>query len=291
MKTRLIMAVLVLMGGLLVLASQCTNDNVRPVALFTADQVEGLSPLTVNFDGSGSYDPDGTIESYSWNFGDGASGTGVTTGHTFTATSDKAYTVRLTVTDDGGKSATTTATISVTGSDNGATLFFDDFENGFATGWVATNGWYFTDGVLRSSNSSIGDFDWAYVSVGKGWSDYAVEVDVHPGSAEVGIVVRCSQDLQSYVLIVGSGDSLSWRVVGDGEIIAQGNSIHPGFFAQIQHVKVVLHGSSYSLYVNDLLRVEFIHALLSRGMPGLAGSGSIGGTQPRFDDFRVTALE
>jgi len=82
-KTRLSMAVLVLLAGLLVLASGCINVNVRPVALFTVDRVDGLSPLTVNFDGSGSYDSDGTIEAYSWNFGDGASETGVTTSHTF----------------------------------------------------------------------------------------------------------------------------------------------------------------------------------------------------------------
>ena len=74
MKTRLVTAVVVLMAGLLVLASQCTNDNVRPVALFTVNRVDGPSPLMVNFDGSGSYDPDGTIESYSWVFGDGISG-------------------------------------------------------------------------------------------------------------------------------------------------------------------------------------------------------------------------
>jgi PKD repeat protein len=33
-------------------------------------------PLKVDFDGSFSYDPDGSIVSYAWSFGDGTTGTG-----------------------------------------------------------------------------------------------------------------------------------------------------------------------------------------------------------------------
>ena len=116
MKTRLIIAVLVLMAGLLVLASQCTNDNVRPVALFSVDQVSGQSPLTVNFDASASYDPDESIVAYYWDFGDELSGTGARTSHTFSSISSQAYTVTLTVIDNNGKEATSSQIITVVGS-------------------------------------------------------------------------------------------------------------------------------------------------------------------------------
>jgi PKD repeat protein len=69
--------------------------NQPPVASFTFS----CPDLTCSFDGTGSTD-DGTIASYAWNFGDGASGTGVTTSHTYAAAGT--YTVTLTVTDDGG---------------------------------------------------------------------------------------------------------------------------------------------------------------------------------------------
>jgi hypothetical protein len=62
----------------------------------------------IQFDGTGSYDPDGTIVSYAWNFGDGATGTGSTPVHAYANVGR--YTVTLTVTDnDGNQSSATTA--------------------------------------------------------------------------------------------------------------------------------------------------------------------------------------
>jgi hypothetical protein len=73
----------------------------------------GVVDVAVMFDGTGSDDPDGTIVSYEWDFGDGSPvGTGESPTHAYTAADT--YTVTLTVTDDGGLTnmATTIAEIT-----------------------------------------------------------------------------------------------------------------------------------------------------------------------------------
>jgi len=67
---------------------------------------------TVTFNGSGSSDPDGTITSYDWDFGDGTTETSVTPTHIYGT--NGTYTVALTVTDDGGLIDTDTAIVTVT---------------------------------------------------------------------------------------------------------------------------------------------------------------------------------
>jgi PKD repeat protein len=72
------------------------KPDTPPAATFTSD----CDHLTCSFDGSGSSDPDGSVASYSWDFGDGSTGTGATPQHTYAAAGT--YTVKLTVTDDRG---------------------------------------------------------------------------------------------------------------------------------------------------------------------------------------------
>jgi PKD repeat protein len=71
----------------------------------------GTMGLPVTFDGSGSSDPDGTIISYDWDFGDGGTGTGVAPTHSYAASG--LYTVALTVTDEAGDTDTATTTANI----------------------------------------------------------------------------------------------------------------------------------------------------------------------------------
>ena len=84
------------------------GGNVPPVAQIGADQYYSPNPtLIVNFTGNTSFDQDGTVNTYSWDFGDPDSGTDnfsnvANPTHVFTTTpgAPKTYVVKLTVTDD-----------------------------------------------------------------------------------------------------------------------------------------------------------------------------------------------
>jgi hypothetical protein len=89
-----------------------TVTNVPPVALTTGTTpTSGTAPLTVSFVGSSSYDPDGAIASYSWNFGDGTSSTLSNVSHTYAAAGT--YNASLTITDNSGAQSVGIVTIVV----------------------------------------------------------------------------------------------------------------------------------------------------------------------------------
>lgn len=90
------------------------QGNSAPSASFTMSVASGAAPLAINFDGSASADSDGSIASYSWNFGDNsATASGVTTSHVYQAAG--IFTASLTVTDNLGATHSTTRQVSVSG--------------------------------------------------------------------------------------------------------------------------------------------------------------------------------
>jgi serine protease len=88
--------------------------NSAPDAAFTLSSTDGFAPLVVTFDASTSSDSDGSIASYSWNFGDGSPGAS-TVQPTHSYDQPGAYNATLTVTDDDGATDSSTRTIQVRG--------------------------------------------------------------------------------------------------------------------------------------------------------------------------------
>jgi PKD repeat protein len=86
-----------------------------PVADFTYSPLQMVTGEIVTFDASNSYSTtpfdNGAIVNYSWNFGDGTTGTGLTTTHVYAE--PQSYQVTLTVTDNDGNARSMTQTVNV----------------------------------------------------------------------------------------------------------------------------------------------------------------------------------
>ena len=81
--------------------------NVAPSAAFTSD----CTGISCTFDGTGSTDSDGSVQSYEWTFSDGDEAGGPNPQKDFAETGT--YDVTLTVTDDGGLTSSVTQQVSV----------------------------------------------------------------------------------------------------------------------------------------------------------------------------------
>ena len=105
--------------GLILIAAGCIFlGNLNPVASFTATPDHGTSPLSVAFDAGNSYDPDGAIVEYIWDFGDGQTDSQITYAvmtHVYTnvQSDPQVYTAILTVADRRGAEDTAVKNITV----------------------------------------------------------------------------------------------------------------------------------------------------------------------------------
>lgn len=82
-----------------------------PFASFTLSAASGPPPFQVDSDGTASFDTDGIITKYDWDWGDGTPATsGANSTHVYAATGT--YTIRLTVTDSSALTASTEKSVN-----------------------------------------------------------------------------------------------------------------------------------------------------------------------------------
>lgn len=156
--------------------------NQAPVATITSS----CTYLSCTFDGSTSTDADGSIASYSWDFGDGSGpATGASTAHAFPASGD--YTVALTVTDNKGATHTATKVVTVVAKPNAApTASFSLVCEGMACKVDAS--------ASTDLDGTINSYQWSF---GDGKADSGVAPVTHtyvdPGSYAISLTVFDNQ--------------------------------------------------------------------------------------------------
>jgi glucose/arabinose dehydrogenase len=103
---------------------QYFSTNQPPTAVATATPTSGAAPLTVNFDGRGSSDPNpGDTLTYAWDLdADGAFDDATTATASYTYSTQGSYAASLRVTDSQGASDTDTVTIAVGNTPPTATI-------------------------------------------------------------------------------------------------------------------------------------------------------------------------
>ncbi|RLF42900.1 MAG: hypothetical protein DRN18_01485 [Thermoplasmata archaeon] len=138
-------------------------ENWPPVAVAHPEHYAGNNP-TIHFDGSDSWDPDGTIVSYFWDFKDGHTSTEVSPTHTFSE--DGIYNVTLTVTDDGGKTDTAVCDIKIDTHTPPVTIAAVEGSKG-------NNGWYISPVRIILSASDWSGVDYTKYNIDGGpWHTY-----------------------------------------------------------------------------------------------------------------------
>lgn len=145
-----------------------TAPNGVPVAAFAAS----IARLALSVDGSASSDPDGDALSYAWVFGDGATATGRTAGHSYASAGT--YTVVLTVSDGRASSSATKSVIAR----NPFTASFTPSEN--------SNKWWVEVEVAASEapakvEAKVNDKAWVTLSK-TDWGTWAKSMNAPQGS-------------------------------------------------------------------------------------------------------------
>ncbi len=145
-----------------------TSTNKKPTAIATISKTHALINEEITFDASSSYDTDGNITSYLWDFGDGTNSNQATTTHSYTQANT--YNCILTVTDNDGASNDATGQIII--SDTYPFLTLNYTSGSLATGEQKT-----IEVSLDATNLNVGKYQ-AHINITSNGGNIAIPVSI-----------------------------------------------------------------------------------------------------------------
>jgi PKD repeat protein len=165
-----------------------------------------------------------TISSYVWNFGDGSAGSGSVVGHTYTVPGT--YLVTLTVTNNRGRAASTTKSVTVSAAQapSGDWVISPTAPN------VNETVFFNADGVRASAGHTISSYNWDF---GDGTTATGVHTShVYTAARTYAVVLNVTDDTGATAVIsknitIGSGSPnavLTVTKTGGNDIRADGGS-------------------------------------------------------------------
>lgn len=240
-----------------------SGPNQLPIADFTVqevfDDLDQAVSLARRFSALGSRDPDGTIESFEWDFGDGTTGEGVDVEHTYE--NSGRFVVRLTVTDDRDGEGTTTRTVLVNSlpvaqftfsidASNALRVNFDGSASSDADGPLTELSWDFGDDSDPAFGAVVSH---TYAEP----DDYTVvltvtdEFGAKASSSQVVDVVGSEPFVRSVTPDVGVVGSAVADAVLDGENFQSGATV------QLRQGATTINGTSVEFVSITTLRADF----------------------------------
>lgn len=198
------------------------GGNLAPTASFTHSE----AGLATSVNGAGSSDADGSIVSYAWTFGDGATATGVSASRTYAAAGT--YTVTLTVTDNGGATGVASQSVTVTTGGGGDP---DPGTPNLASGVQVT-----------TTNGAVGTWKYWKIQVPAGKSSLSVVLD-GPNCTNFGLT--CQVDLDLYTR-QGAKPTSATYACSPQESDADETCTHASPAADWWYVGVYVYGGSAS---------------------------------------------
>jgi len=234
-----------------------------PVAVLNASTTLSQTLSNIGFNATGSFDPDGTIVGYAWNFGDGTSGSAFAITHSYSEEGN--YTVVLAVTDNSGsvgfvsilvtiqdRAPTASFTFTPTNPLAGQVLGLDASSSYDSDGTVVGFVWNFGDGATSNGiNASH-----AYATNGTYTISLTVmDDDGVPGTSDTSI-------------IVGYDAAPTW---------GPGSSIR-AVRVDAHDVALVWHGASDQVQVSSF--TLFLNGTFLTNVPGSASGYTVAGLNP-----------
>jgi PKD repeat protein len=188
-----------------------TQPQMPPVAVLEADPTEGFAPLQVRLDASQSFDSDGLISKYIWNFGDGSPEKDGAPIESHIFQNPGTYQVSLKVIDDTGLESNQTTTIQVNEAyiplvPNFSYTITDttvSFDSSSSTGVIDSYLWDFGDGNTSTEISPVHTYS-------------------REAAYKVTLIVRNANEQKHLTRVVFVGENLPYtspELTSDGKLI------------------------------------------------------------------------
>lgn len=199
------------------------NGNRLPIANANGPYAAAVG-TAISFSSAGSFDPDGTIGSYAWSFGDGATSSNANPSHAYAGAGN--YTVTLTVTDNQGAAATATTSATV----GSAPPTGDKLVVGYFVQWgIYQRGYHVKNIVTSGSAEKLTHIMYAFGNVrdgqcviGDSYADYdrfydaSLSVDGQPDTWDAGALrgnfnqLRKLKQLYPHLKVIWSFGGWTW---------------------------------------------------------------------------------